>query len=115
MSEESPFISRAHFSNLERAIISVTRYEKPVLNLLIKGIKTEEIAEQLGMSEGNVKYHLTNLYIKFGVKRRAQLICLIAGLKSNELQKYGNILYTPKETEQINCPLVQKVEKLHGI
>jgi len=48
--------------------------ERQVLALVIQGLPTKDIAEQLFLSHQGIKAHLTNLFRKFGVKNRAQLI-----------------------------------------
>ena len=48
--------------------------EAHVLALIMRGLPTKDIAEQLFLSHQGVKAHLTNLFRKFGVKSRAQLI-----------------------------------------
>jgi len=48
--------------------------EAQVLALIMQGLPTKDMAEQLCLSHQGVKAHLTNLFRKFGVKTRAQLI-----------------------------------------
>lgn len=48
--------------------------EKETLNLLFKGISNREMAELLFVSPNTVKYHLKNIYGKFGVNNRLQAI-----------------------------------------
>ncbi|MFV1972533.1 MAG: LuxR C-terminal-related transcriptional regulator, partial [Thiohalobacterales bacterium] len=48
--------------------------EAQVLALIMQGLPTKDIAEQLFLSHQGVKAHLTNLFRKFQVKNRAQLI-----------------------------------------
>lgn len=51
--------------------------ENQVLALIMRGLPTKDIAEQLFLSHQGVKAHLTNLFRKFGVKNRAQLILTV--------------------------------------
>jgi len=52
----------------------LTIRESEVLELILQGLTTNEIAEQIFLSHQGVKAHLTNLFRKFEVKNRAQLI-----------------------------------------
>jgi two-component system response regulator DegU len=48
--------------------------EQEVLRLIARGLSNEDIAEQLTISEGTVKNHVSNLYTKLGVRSRAQAV-----------------------------------------
>jgi DNA-binding NarL/FixJ family response regulator len=50
--------------------------EREVCDLLLENLSNRDIAERLVMSERTVKFHVSNLLSKFGVKRRADLIVL---------------------------------------
>lgn len=52
----------------------LTKREKEVFNLLIKGMDTLEIAEELSISEKTVRNHISNAMQKLGVKGRAQAV-----------------------------------------
>lgn len=52
----------------------LTRRESEVLELILEGMTTNEIASRIFLSHQGVKAHLTNLFRKFDVKNRAQLI-----------------------------------------
>lgn len=54
----------------------LSRREKEVHELLIENLSNKEIATRLHMSERTVKFHVSNLLTKHGVKRRADLILL---------------------------------------
>jgi len=54
----------------------LSRREKEVHALLIENLSNKEIATRLHMSERTVKFHVSNLLTKHGVKRRADLILL---------------------------------------
>jgi DNA-binding CsgD family transcriptional regulator len=51
---------------------SLTRRELQILTLLAAGNSTPEIAQQLGISPGTVKSHLTSVYKTIGAKNRVQ-------------------------------------------
>lgn len=52
----------------------LSRREAQVLVLIMQGLPTRDIAGQLCLSSQGVKAHITNLFRKFDVKNRAQLI-----------------------------------------
>jgi len=52
--------------------VRLTRREKDVLSLLVKGYSNKEMAEIMYISEKTVKNHLTNIFRKLGVKDRTQ-------------------------------------------
>ena len=53
---------------------NLTVRESEVLELILKGMTTNDIAERIFLSHQGVKAHLTSLFRKFEVKNRAQLI-----------------------------------------
>lgn len=52
----------------------LSQREEEVLSLMAKGLGNEAIAEQLSISEGTVKNHVSNLYSKLGVGSRAEAV-----------------------------------------
>ena len=54
----------------------LSRREQEVLNLLLENLANKEIGNKLNISERTVKFHVSNLLSKFGVRRRADLILL---------------------------------------
>ena len=65
---------------LERAIQRVvahnnlSRREAQVTLCCVEGLTNAEIGNRLSVSEQTVKFHLRHVFIKFGVRRRAELI-----------------------------------------
>lgn len=53
---------------------NLTVRESEVLELILEGMTTNDIAERIFLSHQGVKAHLTSLFRKFEVKNRAQLI-----------------------------------------
>ena len=54
----------------------LSRREQEVLSSLLENLANKEVAERLHISERTVKFHVSNLLAKFGVRRRADLILL---------------------------------------
>jgi DNA-binding NarL/FixJ family response regulator len=54
----------------------LSRREQEVLNCLLENLANKEVATRLNISERTVKFHVSNLLAKFGVRRRADLILL---------------------------------------
>jgi DNA-binding NarL/FixJ family response regulator len=63
--------------NKRRMQFRLTRREKDMLRRVLDGLKNNEIAEDCGISEQTVKDHLSNIYIKCGVRNRFELICTL--------------------------------------
>ncbi len=60
---------------LTSAADSITDRERDVLKCLVRGIsRTEDIAEELFISQKTVKNHLASIYEKLGVNDRAQAV-----------------------------------------
>ncbi len=54
----------------------LSRREQEVLEGLLENLANKEVANKLNISERTVKFHVSNLLAKFGVRRRADLILL---------------------------------------
>ena len=61
----------------------ITPKESVVLELLTKGLNNKEIADELNITEVTVKTHLRNIYKKFNVNSRTQLVLMAMQLSSN--------------------------------
>lgn len=55
---------------------NLSRREQEVLDSLLENLANKEIAGKLNIAERTVKFHVSNLLSKFGVRRRADLILL---------------------------------------
>jgi DNA-binding CsgD family transcriptional regulator len=53
---------------------NLSRREAQVALCCVEGLTNAEIGARLQVSEQTVKFHLRHIFIKFGVKRRAELI-----------------------------------------
>jgi DNA-binding NarL/FixJ family response regulator len=60
--------------NAVKLFSRLTKREAEVLGKVLEGLSTHEIAERIYLSHQGVKAHLTNLFRKFEVKNRVQLI-----------------------------------------
>jgi two-component system, NarL family, response regulator LiaR len=54
----------------------LTEREHDVLHCLVAGLNNHEIAEKLVISLGTVKFHISNIYQKFGVDSRVEAVKL---------------------------------------
>jgi DNA-binding NarL/FixJ family response regulator len=54
----------------------LSKREQEVLSGLLENMANKEVADRLNISERTVKFHVSNLLAKFGVRRRADLILL---------------------------------------
>lgn len=65
----------------EQDEVKLTKRERDVLALLVKGNSNREMAENMFISEKTVKNHLTSIFRKLGVKDRTQ--AAVYALKNN--------------------------------
>jgi DNA-binding NarL/FixJ family response regulator len=61
----------------------LSRREQEVLSGLLENLANKEVADRLHISERTVKFHVSNLLAKFGVRRRADLILLCYQRRAN--------------------------------
>lgn len=59
-------------SDKKRNDMRLTRREKDILEMLVKGNSNKDMAEAMFISEKTVKNHLTSIFRKLGVKDRTQ-------------------------------------------
>ncbi len=77
---ERETLSRAIRATLDReaagqpANASLTPREVEIVRMVAQGLRNKAIAERLTISEGTVKVHLHNIYDKFGVDGRLELL-----------------------------------------
>src|SRR5271166_1147719 len=81
LSRSLPLVSNGGFW-VPRSVLSgfvdsnLSRREQEVLDSLLENLSNKEIASKLNIAERTVKFHVSNLLNKFGVRRRADLILL---------------------------------------
>jgi NarL family two-component system response regulator LiaR len=63
----------------------LTKKEREILALLVRGLPNLEIGNQLHISTATVKYHLANIYSKLGVRNRVEATSI--ALEHNLVEK----------------------------
>ena len=54
----------------------LTKREREVLGLMVKGLKNAEIAEHLVISNSTVKFHISSIICKLGVANRTEAVAI---------------------------------------
>ena len=62
------------------AAVRLTAREAAVVTLVASGMTNREIATHIAVSVKTVEYHLSNIFMKLGVRSRTQLAIWHAGL-----------------------------------
>jgi DNA-binding NarL/FixJ family response regulator len=60
--------------NFDRLAVALTTQEKRMCTLLVTGKSYQEMADELFVSINTVRYHIKNLYVKFSVNSRAEMV-----------------------------------------
>lgn len=71
-------------------IHQLSRKERAILEALSKGLTNRELSGELGITVNTVKFHLSNLYDKLGVKNRAQAIAFFYSSRLSLEQTRGD-------------------------
>lgn len=82
-----------------------TNAETRVSQYLIKGYSNQEIADELGLNVKTVKFHLTNIYKKHGVKSRSEYMAIQTGFKKSEREIVMNGM---KENKSIAPEIIDR-------
>lgn len=61
-------------ANSSVTLDDLTRQQQQIVKMIIDGKLNKQISFELGIHESTVKYHLTNIYKKFQVRSRTQLV-----------------------------------------
>ena len=69
-----------------------TQTQRRIIQLVIKGRRNKEIAQELFISERTVKFHVTRIYKELGLHNRAALILYHARNNPDWIQGIGGIL-----------------------
>lgn len=57
----------------------ITPRQKEIVELVCKGLRNKEVADQLHITEKTVKFHLTAIFLKMGVRNRTELAAKVRG------------------------------------
>lgn len=68
---------------LREICVRLTPRERQVFECILDGLSNKEIADKIGISVRTVKFHVSNLYVKFNVPGRIKLVakCVTFTLK----------------------------------
>lgn len=64
--------------------VRLTRRETQVRDGILRGLANKEIAKELYIGERTVKFHVSTLYQKYGVRNRTELVYGLARAKTPE-------------------------------
>ena len=71
----------AHADNYQRAKMKpLTSRERQIALLVCTGLSNKQIAQRLDVTEGTVKVHLHNIYVKLAIRNRTMLALLVLKL-----------------------------------
>ncbi len=76
VSEMDHLVEQSIADKIEHMKDRLTQRETDVLQRVLEGMSTREIAADLGLSEQSIKLHLGHLFRKFEVNNRSQLILM---------------------------------------
>lgn len=71
-----PAIASKVFQHISQEVAALSPREMEVLKLLSKGLKNSTLAEELFISERTVKFHVSAILSKLGVKNRTEAVQL---------------------------------------
>jgi len=54
--------------------MSMSEKNSTIIRLIGKGLTNKEIGDQISVSENTIKYHIKNLFLRYGVNTKAELI-----------------------------------------
>jgi two-component system nitrate/nitrite response regulator NarP len=61
----------------------LTPREREVALLVARGLANKEVARHLGLTQGTVKLHVHNIFLKLGMRKRYTLIYLMGDQRAN--------------------------------
>ena len=71
---DAPGARAADAGTEDPAVASLTVREREVLKLIATGLTNDEIAEQLVLGAGTIKTHVNHIFLKLGVRHRAEAV-----------------------------------------
>jgi len=72
--------NRAERESAARIRFNLTRRERELMDLLVRGLSNARIADELVLTEKTVKNHLNHVYAKLGVSHRAEAVARWQGV-----------------------------------
>lgn len=90
--ERDALTRQTHYENLdfERRVGSLTPRERQVMQLVVDGRLTKQIAKELGISTKTVEVHRSNVTKKMGVASVAQLVKLVTTVTAYSASHSGS-------------------------
>ncbi len=82
--------------------VQLSKREREVLELVLQGRSNKQIASSLGIAVRTVEFHLQNIYARFGVSSRVELILKLryaASTAETEELRYSTVDRQEKSTE----------------
>jgi DNA-binding NarL/FixJ family response regulator len=64
---------------LPEKLSTLTRRERDIVNLLADGATNKQVAQELDITERTVKGHLSNVFMKLGIRDRLKLVLFLNG------------------------------------
>lgn len=77
-------VDEEEYKRFLECLATLTRKEKEILNLYVKGYSSKDILETLNITDNTLKYHNRNIYSKLGVKSRKQLLMYMTLLNNKK-------------------------------
>jgi DNA-binding NarL/FixJ family response regulator len=68
----------------------LSRRQVDVLELMTHGLSNKQIASEIGVTEGNIKYHVTKIFKKLGCNLRAQAVKVFIETSGYSNETLGN-------------------------
>jgi DNA-binding NarL/FixJ family response regulator len=75
------FLNNAGLISKTGKINGVTEKEKEIIEYVCQGYRNKQIASKLCLSENTIKTHLSNIFRKFNVSNRSQLVAITLNSK----------------------------------
>lgn len=70
--------------NKEKSLISLTKRERQIVELIGHGLSQKEIAERLFIEKKTVDKHIENIKGKYGISKNTELVGLYVAMKKNK-------------------------------
>lgn len=69
-----------HIIDAKLRTLTLTRRQHEIVLLVVRGLSNRDIAERLFVTEQTVKDHLHDVFERFGIKRRTELLSRVLKL-----------------------------------